>query len=623
MAAGSAVIGALRVELGINSAAFDKGLKDTKSKLGALGTFFSKFGKEIAATLSVGGLVLAFKSVVDSADELNKASQKFGVPVEKLSELKFAADLADVSLEALGVGFKKMAKNVQQIAAGGAQDAAEAFRALGISVTDTSGKLKDQDKLFAEVADSFAKYADGANKTALAQAIFGKSGADLIPLLNAGSKGLREAAAEAHTLGVVIGSDTAAQAETFNDNLTRLKTAVTGLFTQVAIKLLPTLVDLTNKFVDLVKEGQPVETMATVLKNSFKEVARFVIEFNAAIAETAVDLKFLKDFTKTNTLSGVAELWKQSAADVEKINQDMQMKIRSLNDETVGNLLAGIDKFVNKQKEAAAATQQDKPDAPLVRTKQQLKDIEEAAKLAKDAMDNIISAGQDTFENTRTPVEALALEMSKLQLQLRAGAIDWDTYQRAVKKANIDILGSVDVIKDMSNALEDSLGSALDNIIDGTFNLQDALFDLLKTLTKVALSDAFQIFNQNQTNAGGTGGILGSIVSSLFGAIPGFASGGSMKVGGSGGIDSKLALMKVTPNEQIDVRKPGQDRTTGFAVPNFIVEDHRRQGTASMEKDPSGDFRLFIRDVVRSVLPGEIKPIMQNQYGVNTLNKRR
>lgn len=52
---------------------------------------------------------------------------------------------------------------------------------------------------------------------------------------------------------------------------------------------------------------------------------------------------------------------------------------------------------------------------------------------------------------------------------------------------------------------------------------------------------------------------IASGVGSLFSKIPGFSTGGSFKVGGSGGIDSKLVSMRLTPGEMVDVRRPGQD----------------------------------------------------------------
>lgn len=79
------------------------------------------------------------------------------------------------------------------------------------------------------------------------------------------------------------------------------------------------------------------------------------------------------------------------------------------------------------------------------------------------------------------------------------------------------------------------------------------------------LQDAFRKLGGSlfDSMGGGKGGgiNLGSIgksIGSLFGKIPGFSTGGSFKVGGSGSVDSKLVSMRLTPGEMVDVRRPGQ-----------------------------------------------------------------
>ena len=61
-----------------------------------------------------------------------------------------------------------------------------AFRALGISLKDNGGNVKTSGDLFLDIAQKFSKMEDGAAKTALAIRLFGRAGAELIPLLNQG-----------------------------------------------------------------------------------------------------------------------------------------------------------------------------------------------------------------------------------------------------------------------------------------------------------------------------------------------------------------------------------------------------------------------------------------------------
>lgn len=247
----SSVIGALRVDLGINSAQFTAGLKNAQGALGKFGAVAARGFAAVAAgaTVAAGALGIAVKGAIDHADALSKASQKAGVTVEALSRLEYAAKLSDVSLESLTGGLQKLSKGMAD-AAGGKGPAA-AFKALGIAVTESNGQLRDGNAVFADIADRFSRLEDGATKTALAIQIFGKSGADMIPLLNSGRDGLKSMADESDRLGATISTKTAKAAEEFNDNLTRLSQVMQGLVNRVMEAVLPALQSFSEWLVKL------------------------------------------------------------------------------------------------------------------------------------------------------------------------------------------------------------------------------------------------------------------------------------------------------------------------------------------------------------------------------------
>lgn len=190
----------------------------------SLGTLRSSFQSlSIIATATVfAGFI---KAQIDAQDELFKMSQKIGIATDELSKLQYAAKLADVDTAQLQTGLVKLSKGMSETARG-TGEAYNAFTAMGISVKNTDGSLKSSSQLLGEVADKFAGYEDGASKTALAVAIFGRSGADLIPLLNAGREGLKDAGDELGRFGGVVMPEAAKQAEIFNDNITKLSTVV-------------------------------------------------------------------------------------------------------------------------------------------------------------------------------------------------------------------------------------------------------------------------------------------------------------------------------------------------------------------------------------------------------------
>jgi hypothetical protein len=110
--------------------------------------------------------------------------------------------------------------------------------------------------LLKEVSDRFSSYADGAAKSALAQEIFGRSGAQMISLLNEGSEGLSRMEAEAQRLGIVISGDLAKNSEALNDNLSKIALAAKGAAIEIAGPLIRALADVTTRFLEASNAGR-------------------------------------------------------------------------------------------------------------------------------------------------------------------------------------------------------------------------------------------------------------------------------------------------------------------------------------------------------------------------------
>jgi hypothetical protein len=285
--AGDAVVGALRVVLGMDTAAFEDGAKKAASQFEKFGANIGKIGLAIggAITVAAAGLAVAIKGVVDEADKLGKAAQKFGVPVEELSALKFAAELSDVSLEALGKSLTILSKNMQTVGGETKNIAAAAFSSLGISVKDAGGKLKTSNEIFLEVADRFKDMQDGATKTALAVAIFGRAGAELIPLLNQGRDGIKSLTDEARRMGIVITDQTAKAAENFNDNLKRLSKVQEAIILQILGSggLLSAMEQLSFRMVEGAQNAERWKTVSDALAKTLEAVSTWVLVLVRAV----------------------------------------------------------------------------------------------------------------------------------------------------------------------------------------------------------------------------------------------------------------------------------------------------------------------------------------------------
>lgn len=562
--AGNATVGALRVILSADTAAFETGLKSARSQLATFGAGVGKamaaVGAAVTAGLAAAGV--AIKGALNEADNLGKAAQKFGVPVEQLSALKHAADLSDVSLETLGTGLRKLSQNMQQVAAGAKGPAAESFRALGISVTDANGNLRSSQDVLLDVAAKFAGVQDGANKTAHAMNIFGRSGTELIPLLNAGASGIREMMAEAAQLGIVITSKTAKAAETFNDNLTRLKSALDGVVVQVTAALAPALADLSDRFIDIVKNGDLAQKVVDAFGFVMQQAAMFTAHANAALAEFSRWGQAIGEVTTALSNADFAAAGNalvRARDDVSKITSDLEQRLQSIREQYGSNLGA-------KGSLEIAVEPVTKPDAPGLRTATDikaendlLKQQEEQARTTAKAWEDLRVAGQRVFNETRTPAEKLRYEIAELNRLLQAGAIDWETYSRGVAKAQADFDKVANkaspIFRDIARTVSSEISGSLQALTQGTFKWADALNSLLSILDKIAaklIDMAISgIFDGNfLTGLFGGGASAAPNFSGLY-ASGGKIPSGSFGIAGEAGAEIIQGPANVIPVDQI------------------------------------------------------------------------
>lgn len=235
-------------------AAFDRAARNLQGlgqQASALPAKFGTLGVAIGAAFSAGSL----KSVVDTLDRLDDLSEKTGISVARLSELRYAGEVTGTSFESIATGTRKLAVNMAE-AASGNKEAAATFKALGVEVTNADGSLRGQDEVLLDIAMRFAGYEDGAAKANLAQKAFGKTGEELIPLLNQGRAGIESLASEARKFGAVYDADVAKAAAEFNDNLKKIQLSAEGAAVTIAGPLVKSLADASTAFIEAKKNGE-------------------------------------------------------------------------------------------------------------------------------------------------------------------------------------------------------------------------------------------------------------------------------------------------------------------------------------------------------------------------------
>ena len=262
---------ALKINAGVTGQQAVDQLRTSMDRLdGTVGKMKSAF-MALGGVALVGGFVAAIKGAIDTADSLNDLRQKTGIAVEELDALGFAAKLNGTTLEAVSGALGKMAKTMAE-ASSGSKEAAAIFAQFGISQAEMKSGSISATEALARISERIAAMPDGLNKAAAAQKVFGKSAAEIIPLLNAGGDAIRDAGAELDRMGGRMTGEMAAAADQFNDNMTKLTRTTSSLAITMANDLLPSLNYIAETFLKGSQQGTLFGTMLSGIKIVFETI---------------------------------------------------------------------------------------------------------------------------------------------------------------------------------------------------------------------------------------------------------------------------------------------------------------------------------------------------------------
>tara|TARA_R100000655_G_scaffold7848_5_gene20898 strand:- start:5531 stop:7273 length:1743 start_codon:yes stop_codon:yes gene_type:complete len=214
-------------------------VKNLRLAMGGLNKTFAAFG----LLISGGAFVGLVKGAIDSADSFGKMADQTGIAANTLQAYVNAGKLAGVSQETIDKGLKRLAQSMRE-ADQGVATYKDSFDSLGISVRGTDGTFKTSEQVLGEVADRFATMENGATKAAISMEIFGRSGANLINLLNGGAASLEE-------FNYAVSDEFAQNAEFFNDQIAVLAIQFDGFRKQLTDALLPSLNTIVGVFSEL------------------------------------------------------------------------------------------------------------------------------------------------------------------------------------------------------------------------------------------------------------------------------------------------------------------------------------------------------------------------------------
>lgn len=639
------IAGTLEIQMMANLARLTQDMNQAKSTVNTAMTNISSsvdIAKKALGALGVGLSVNAFagyiKASINAADETAKLAQKINVATHEIAGLELAYKLAGLEGDTLKKSIATLSKNVA--------DGNPVLAKMGINVKDLEGNLRPTRQILADVSDRFAGYADNANKTRLAQELFGsKLGTDLIPMLNQGSQALLEMDRMAEKLGLTISAETAAKSERFNDTLSLMGMGMQGISRRIVAEMIPTFTGLADQFFNTMSEGNRLKTIADALSTALKGLV-------------AVGIGVAGTFSTIGTgIGGVAAMWsnvlsgdfKSAAFIVRQLKEDLSTgfssTLKGMQDAWNAAGSASFDAMTetNKQlriqaplvktvtdevqKSTVAKKEQNKAfDAELYKLKQ----YEADAKRARDITEGVATK-QEKYNRALEELQRLKpyLEVETYNRKLQAlqnELTDVGSTQRTVvnEMDQLWIQAGRNIQNTLGNAVFDFFSGGMENMV---VNAKNAVLRIasefagLRIAQGLGLTAMFAAPGAAAAASGATGGAAGGAIGNITSGIGiaslfknGISGFGSMMSGAGGfflpvaaafaldSVSNMFAGDKTLGNgftdfmQKIPVLGAGWDIIAGlFGRGPYKFRQQSLQGTVS-----SGGFDGDITNVFRS-----------------------
>lgn len=267
------------------------------------------------ATAATAAVTALAKMTLDSgkwADDLNTLSKQTGISTEDLQKYQFAASRVDVSVDTLTGSMAKLTKNMSN-ARKGTGDAADAFSALGVDITDANGSLRDNEDVFKETIKALGQVENETERDAMAMQIFGKSAQDLNPLILGGADALEQLGAEAEAAGLILDQDSIDKLNGVQDAVDGLKASAEGAGHLFSVGFAGPISDAINVATGYIqkltasfdggfaKMGEAVGEILTDITAKINEYLPEVINLGMSIITTLIEgvVKMLPDIVQT------------------------------------------------------------------------------------------------------------------------------------------------------------------------------------------------------------------------------------------------------------------------------------------------------------------------------------
>jgi hypothetical protein len=223
------------------------------------GAAFTSFGAQVkrvvAAYLGIQGIRLVKNFAADlvtQADQLQHNAERLGVTTDELQKYQYVAGLMQVSTKETAITLRFFNRAIGE-ASLGTKAANKTFNQLGVNIKDAHGDIRPTDELLFEVADKLKGVHSQATRTAYAMRLLGRNGAAMLPVLQKGSKELREAFKDVDELGGGFNAGFIQQAHETDVQLKRLKMGWRSVYVAILTEVLPVFMKWVDHSIKTVK----------------------------------------------------------------------------------------------------------------------------------------------------------------------------------------------------------------------------------------------------------------------------------------------------------------------------------------------------------------------------------
>lgn len=270
------------------------GAKDRTSKaLKSVRAGLDRTVKSAGLVGSVGAFALGrlVSGTAQAQDEVGKLSARYNISTEAIAAFGRQADLTGTSQAAVNKSLEKMNKNIGDAAAGFGM-ARPMLEALNLQVEDL--KRLSADEQYLQIADAISELGTAAEQSSAAQAIFGRSGGQMLNMIREGREGFEAAKQEVIDYGVALSGIKTKEIENMNDEMTRTQGVLEGVSTQLTSQLSPFIRQIAVDFNASARQGKGFgDTIETVINNVIAGVG-FMLDawhgFNVVVKGTELAL---------------------------------------------------------------------------------------------------------------------------------------------------------------------------------------------------------------------------------------------------------------------------------------------------------------------------------------------